>query len=115
MKKLARHTKTSKTAHGTTTQLPAWQSKWPVNGDLKVWMRCMLEKCDAIVDVEDGASAAHLPIEQLHELGHTKDALKSIAGFLKRLPRDSNLETVRMHELAAEIHLSVGNVVAMEK
>lgn len=107
--------KPAKTEHSTGREAPAWKTSWPRGGDLRAWLRCMLRKCEAIVDIDDAASNAHFPIEGLHGLGHTKEAIRYVHRFLKRLPSTANVETVRMHELAAEIHLSAGDDAATEK
>lgn len=68
-----------------------------------------------MVNIDDSASKAHLPIEGLHELGHTREAIRYIKRFLKRLPSTVNVQTVMMHELAAEILLSVGDDAGTQK
>ncbi|WP_425397552.1 hypothetical protein [Aeoliella sp.] len=94
---------------------PDWQTKWPRTRDLKAWYRCMIKKCDAIADPENAASTAHLPIEHLAEMGEVSEALRHVNRFLRRLPEDEVLETVRMAELGAEIALNAGDEKKMEK
>lgn len=94
---------------------PAWRTKWPRNGDLKAWFRAMIEKCDAISDDEAAADKAHLPIEHLAEVGCVPEALRLVDRFLRRLPREEVLATVRMAELGARICLDGGDLARMEK
>lgn len=94
---------------------PAWKTKWPRNGDLKTWLRAMLQKCDAIADDDAAATQAHLPIEHLADLGCEKEALRHVDRYLRRLPRQKVLATVRMAELGAKISLSSGNITRMAK
>jgi hypothetical protein len=95
--------------------LPPWRTKWPRNGDLKAWLRAMIEKCDAIPDATTAAEKAHLPIEHLAEKGQVKEALRQVNRFLRRLPKNEVLETVRMAELGARICLDAGDLARMEK
>ncbi len=94
---------------------PEWKTKWPRNGDLKTWLRYMLKKCDAISNDGDAASRAHLPIEHLAKMGHEKEALRNVNRFLRRLPKDKVLETVRMAGLGAKISLDADDLSQMEK
>lgn len=94
---------------------PAWKAKWPRGGDLRAWLRCMIDKCEAMEDLGDACNEAHLPIEGLADLGYIQEALRFVNRFLRRLPKTANVETVIMHELAAEIHLKAGDLQAAEK
>ncbi len=96
---------------------PSWKTKWPRNGDLASWYRCGIEKCKAITDIELASDEAHCPINALAELGHTKEALKHVNAFLKRLPRTEkySVEILRMAELGALICLMDSNLVGCEK
>jgi hypothetical protein len=97
------------------TPEPAWRTKWPRNGDLKTWLRAMIQKCDAISDDDAAAERAHLPIEHLAEMGCVMEALRHVDRFLRRLPRQAVLATVRMAELGAKICLDAGDLTRMEK
>src|SRR6056297_1032535 len=101
MKKRSAKAKPATAKHSAVSKEPTWKTSWPRNGDLRAWLRCMLGKSEAMVNIDDAASKAHLPIEGLHELGHTGEAIRYIKRFLKRLPGTIHVETVRMHELAA--------------
>jgi hypothetical protein len=92
-----------------------WRTKWPRNGDLKTWLRAMLQKCDAIPDDHAAAERAHLPIGQLAEMGCVAEALRHVNRFLRRLPRQDVVATVRMAELGAKISLDAGDLTRMEK
>ncbi len=105
----------AKASRPVTTTEPAWKTKWPRNGDLDAWLRCMLTKCDAMADDGEAADRAHLPIEHLAERGHVDEALRHVDRFLRRLSAQSVLETVRMAELGAKIALDAGNLPRMEK
>jgi tetratricopeptide (TPR) repeat protein len=94
---------------------PAWRTKWPRNGDLKTWFRAMIQKCYAIPDDDAAAEKAHLPIEHLAAMGCVKEALGHVNRFLRRLPRQEVLATVRMAEVGAEICLDAGDLTGMEK
>ncbi len=94
---------------------PEWKTKWPRNGDLASWFRCMLQKCMAIEDDPTAASHAQLPIESLAEMGHESEAIRWVNRFLKRLPREWVLPTVRMARVGAKISLDAGNLKRMEK
>jgi hypothetical protein len=94
---------------------PAWRTKWPRNGDLKTWLRAMIQKCDAIPDDDAAAEKAHLPIEHLAKMGCIPEALRHVNRFLRRLPRREVLATVRMAELGAQICLDAGDLTRMEK
>jgi len=93
---------------------PAWKTKWPRNGDLKTWFRAMIRKCDAIPDDDAAATAAHLPIEHLAAMGCVNEALRHVNRFLRRLPRQEVVATVRMAELGAKICLNAGDLDRME-
>jgi hypothetical protein len=92
-----------------------WKTKWPRSSDLRLWFRCMIEKCDAFDDPAEGASQAHLPIEALVQMGHADEALTFVNKFLRKQPNDSPLEIVRLSELGAQICLDRGDLVEMEK
>jgi hypothetical protein len=94
---------------------PAWRTKWPHNGDLKAWLRAMIQKCDAIPDDDAAVDKAHLPIEHLAEGGCVKESLRHVNRFLRRLPRQNVLATVRLAELGARICLDAGDPAGMEK
>lgn len=98
-----------------TAAQPEWKTKWPRNGDLKAWFRAMIEKCDAIEEDDEAADAAHLPIEELAEQGCDKEALRHVNRFLRRLPREEVIATVRMAEAGAKICLASGDLVGAEK
>ncbi|MDB5338761.1 MAG: hypothetical protein JWN70_4380 [Planctomycetaceae bacterium] len=91
-----------------------WKVKWPRNGDLRLWMLCMLEKCDAIADPDKGASKAHLPIQQLVRLGRVEESLKYVNRFLRKQPPDETGDTVGLCKLGAEICLNIGDLERME-
>lgn len=74
----------------------------------------MIEKCDAIADDDAAAEHAQLPIEHLAERGCVREALRLVNRFLRRLPRQHVLATVRMARLGAEICLDAGDLVRME-
>lgn len=94
---------------------PDWKTKWPRNGEPAAWMRCMLQKCEAMADDADAAEQAHLPIEHLAKMGHEAEAIRWVNRFLKRLPRGRALPTVRMAEVGAKVSLDAGNPKRMEK
>jgi hypothetical protein len=94
---------------------PAWRTQWPRNGDLKAWLRAMIRKCDAIPDNDAAAEKAHLPIEHLAEMGCVTEALRHVNRFLRRLPRQEVLATVRMAELGAQICLDAGDLARTEQ
>src|SRR5687768_5190257 len=98
-----------------STAGPEWKTKWPRNGDLKTWLRAMIQKCDAIADDETASDKAHLPIEHLAEMGCVAEALRHVNRFLRRLPRQEVLATVRMAELGAKICLDAGDLARMER
>jgi len=97
--------KKSQSVGKSSKALPTWKTKWPRNGDLSSWYRCGIEKCKAISDIELASEEAQSPIKALAELGHTKEALKYVRAFLKRLPRtdEYSVEILRMAELGALI------------
>lgn len=95
--------------------VPKWKTKWPRNGDLRLWFLCMIEKCDAFENPVEGASKAHLPIEHLAEIGHADEALRHVNRFLRKQPCDDSFEIVRMSELGAKICLDRDDLVRMEK
>jgi len=92
-----------------------WRTQWPRNGDLKAWFRAMIRKCDAIPDDETAAGKAHLPIQSLAEEGCVAEALRHVNRFLRRVPREDVLTTVRTAKLGAKISLDAGDVSRMEK
>lgn len=75
----------------------------------------MLQKCEAMADDNDAATRAHLPMEHLATMGHESEAIRWVNRFLKRLPIDLVLPTVRMARLGAKISLDAGNLKRMEK
>jgi ribosomal protein S20 len=93
----------------------AWRTQWPRNGDLKSWFRAMIRKCDAIADDEEAADKAHLPIEALAEKGSVSEALRHVNRYLRRLPREEVLPTVRLARLGAQICVNAGDLAGMEK
>ena len=103
-----------KSTRAGSTQ-PDWKTKWPRNGDLATWFRYMLQKCEAIDDDRQATDRAHLPIEHLAEAGHKDQAIRWVNRFLKRLPNEAVLETVRLAELGAKVCLDTGNLKLMEK
>src|SRR5262245_23095528 len=80
---------------------PAWKTKWPRNGDLKAWLRAMIQKCDAISDDHAAATKAHLPIKHLAAIGCVNESLRHVDRFLRRLPSQEVLDIVMMAELGA--------------
>jgi tetratricopeptide (TPR) repeat protein len=94
---------------------PAWRTDWPDRGDLKTWLRAMIQKCDAIADDVAAADKAHLPIEYLAKLGCVTEALRHVDRFLGRLPRDEVLATVRLARVGAKICLDSGRMARMER
>lgn len=98
-----------------STAEPAWRTKWPRNGDLKTWLRAMIQKCDAIPDHATAADNAQLPIGQLAELGCVTEALRNVNRFLRRLPRQNVVATVRLAELGAKVCLDADDLARMEK
>jgi hypothetical protein len=74
----------------------------------------MIQKCDAILDDDTAAEKAHLPIEHLAEMGCVTEALRHVNRFLRRLPKQEVLATVRMAELGAKICLDAGDLTRME-
>src|SRR5205823_4549732 len=94
---------------------PAWRTNWPRNGDLKSWLQAMIQKCDAIPADAAAAEKAHLPIEHLAEMGCVTEALRNVDRFLRRLPRQEVLATVRMAEVGAKICLDAGDLTRMDK
>lgn len=97
------------------TAEPDWKTRWPRNGDLATWFRCMLQKCDAIPDDATAADQAELPIEHLAEMGREAEAIRWVNRFLKRLPLAEVLTTVQMALVGAKISLDAGNLRRMEK
>lgn len=99
--------KKSRTAVKSASAPPTWKTKWPRNGDLASWFRCGIEKCWSISDCYLGAKKARSPINGLAELGHTKEALKHVRAYLKKLPRteEFTIGIVCMAELGALICL----------
>jgi hypothetical protein len=93
----------------------AWRTQWPQTNDLKTWLRAMIEKCEAIPNDDDAASKALLPIENLAEKGSIPEALNYVDLFLRRLPKENVLATVRMAELGAKICLDAGDVDRTER
>jgi hypothetical protein len=75
----------------------------------------MIQKCDAIPNHVIAADKAQLPIGHLAEIGCVKEALRTVNRFLRRLPRQNVLATVRMAELGAKICLDVGDLPRVEK
>lgn len=108
MAKMARHVRAA-------AGKPAWKMLWPRNGDPKSWLRAMIRKCDAIPDDDTAATKAHLPIEHLAELGCVEEALRHVNRFLRRLPRQEVVATVRMAELGAQICLDAGDLARTER
>jgi hypothetical protein len=101
--------------HGRATPAgPAWRTNWPRNGDLKTWFRAMIRKCDAIPDDDAAATRAHLPIEHLAAMDCVKEALRHVNRFLRRLPGQEVVATVRMAQLGAKICLDDGDLAGME-
>jgi hypothetical protein len=74
----------------------------------------MIRKCDAIPDDDVAATKAHLPIEHLAAMGCVKEALRNVNRFLRRLPRQEVVATVRMAELGAKICLEAGDFARTE-
>jgi len=93
----------------------AWRTQWPQTDDLKTWLHAMIAKCEAIPNDDDAASKAQLPIENLAEKGSVAEALKYVDLFLRRLPKEKVLATVRMAELGAKICLDAGDLDGTEK
>lgn len=94
---------------------PDWKTKWPRNNDLATWFRYMLQKCEAIADDCDASDRAQLPIEHLARLGHETEAVRWVNRFLKRLPLEMVLPTIRMAKVGAKISLDAGDLKRMEK
>jgi tetratricopeptide (TPR) repeat protein len=107
--------KVKKTAPKSKTKLTAWQTSWPATPDLRAWFLCGIQKCAANPKPEEGAIDAHLPIKALAELGYTAEALKHLQKFLKRVTKDSIVESTRLAELGAEICFEAGDMPGMEK
>lgn len=93
----------------------SWRTQWPRTNDLKTWLRAMIGKCQSIAKHDDAASKAYLPIENLAEKGCGAEALKYVDRFLRRLPKEEVLATVRMAELGAKISVDGGDLAGMEK
>src|SRR5262249_38181869 len=94
---------------------PAWKIKWPRSGDLRAWFRTMVQKSEAIAGDRESVRKATLPIKHLAELGHTKEALRYVNRFLRRVPRQNVLTTVWLARLGAEICVDVNDLAGMEK
>jgi hypothetical protein len=75
----------------------------------------MIRKCDAIPDDDAAATRAHLPIEHLAAMGCVKEALRNVNRFLRRLPRQEVVATVRMAQLGAKICLEAGDLDRTEQ
>lgn len=74
----------------------------------------MILFCDAIPEDEKAARRAYLPIEHLAERGNVEEALRHVNGFLHRLRKHEDPETVCMAELGAKICLTAGDLARME-
>lgn len=88
---------------------------WPRNGDLKEWMRCMIDQCRAIKKVADGASEAHLPIETLAVAGEPTEARAQVEWFLEALPAKEVVGIVRMAKLGAQLCLEHDDQEGVER
>jgi len=98
---------------------PDWKTKWPRGGDLKTWFRAGLRKCEAILDDDRAATAAHSPIGQFAKMGCVKEALRAVDRSLRRLPgrhfSGRVVSIVRMAELGAELCLDADDLASMER
>jgi hypothetical protein len=93
----------------------SWRTLWPRTNDLKTWLRAMIGKCEAIPNDDDAASKAQLPVGNLAEKGCVAEALKYVNRFLRRLPKEEVLATVRMAELGAQICVDADDLAGMER
>lgn len=95
-------------------KLASWQSSWPTTPDLRAWLLCGIRKCAANPNIEEGSIDAYLHIEALAELGHVAEALKHLARFLKKVPKDKIVESTRLAKLGAKICFEAGDMPSME-
>lgn len=75
----------------------------------------MIRKCDAIPDHRAAAEKAHLPIEHFAEMGCVTEAVRNVNRFLRRLPRQDVLATVRMARLGAKLCVDADDLARMEE
>jgi hypothetical protein len=84
---------------------PAWQTRWPANGDLAAWLRCGIDKCQAILQLDLRAEKIHLPIHGLAKFGQVSEALKHLEALMKQLHGKEFSSWVRAAQLGAKICL----------
>jgi hypothetical protein len=100
---------------GKVARSSDWKRKWPTTGNLRAWLLCHIDKCNAFSDVEQRASKAQVPIALLAEHGHPKEALRVVNRFLKSLMAARSTRLVSMAETGAEICLDQNDVKGAEK
>lgn len=105
---------TKPSQNNNVASLPKWKTKWPRKGDLRSWMLCMIEKCDAIEDPLDSGLAATPPIRTLAGLGCVEESLKYVNRFLRKQPKDNSFGTSVLSRLGAQICLDSGDRERME-
>jgi hypothetical protein len=97
---------------------PSWQTSWPINGDLKAWMKTMISKCHFIEKLDEALKCTQLPIETLADLGDKDEALQQVDQFLrsadKRVSTVEVVSFVSLAELGASIAIRNREPARME-
>jgi hypothetical protein len=112
---IKRPTRGSSPARKSPRKGPPWKIHWPASDDLREWLLCGLEKCEAITDAGEAARQAQLPIGALAKRGHVDEALTFVDRFLKNLPKGEISEAVQMARLGAEISCQAEDSARTEK